>query len=94
MINTEITKNITNRIYSIVNKNNIYDRETHFKHGWANNPLDVLKNFYKQKELPESERSFKKGDYVILSYDRDTGAFGYYIWGNDPFYKQRTYTMK
>ena len=93
MISTEIKENTTNRIYFIVNKKNVLKREKYFKHGWANHPLDVLKNFYRQKELTESERSFKKGDYVILAHDRDTGAFGYYIWGNDPFYKQRTYTM-
>jgi hypothetical protein len=86
--------NIINRVYSIVNKKNIYNRKNHFTYGWADNPLSVLEYFHEQKSLPLSKRCIENGDYVVLFHDRDSGAFGHAIWGDDPSYKQRTYRME
>ena len=83
-----------NRIYSIVNKKDVYNRKKHFIHGWSLDKMDVLKFFHNQKSLPASERSVENGDYVVLFYDRDTKAFGYAAWGNDSAYRQRIYRMK
>ena len=85
--------NIINRVYSIVKKKNINNRKHHFTYGWADNPLSVLEYFDEQKSLPSSKRCVENGDYVVLFHDRDSGAFGHAIWGNDPSCKQRIYRM-
>ena len=94
MINLEPIIIINNRIYSIVNTKNIYNRKTHFTYGWGDYPSNVLDYFRDQQSLPESQRCVEKGDYVILFHDRDTGAFGHAVWKDEPSYNQRVYTME
>jgi hypothetical protein len=86
-------KDLAKRLYSIVNKKDIYNKKEHFKYGWSHNPLDVLNYFYDQKSLPSDKRAVGNGEYVVLFHDMDSGAFGYAAWGNDPAYKQRVHTM-
>ena len=93
-MNKYAPRKVINRIYSIVNKEDIENVNNHFIHGWADNPLSVLKYFYEQKSLPSNQRFVKNGDYVVLFHDRDIGEFGCAAWGNDPAHKQRIYKMR